>query len=205
MIDRRAFFAAIRATLFGGRLKADQVAGIDAILDRWEKVHRQRDLRWLAYMFGTAHHETGASMQPVRETFATSDAQAIARLDAAFASGRLPWVSQPYWLPDDSGRSWLGRGFVQLTHERNYRRMSGLIGVDLLTDPDRAMELEPALAILFTGMLRGAFTGHKLAHYFSGEREEWYAARRIINGLESAGKVAALARAYHSALASARA
>ncbi len=201
MIDRKAFFDHLRRTSFGGRLKAVQVGGLSAILDGWEATHRHRDPRWLAYMLATAHHETGATMRPVRETFAATDAAAIARLDAAFAAGRLPWVSAPYWLPDASGRSWLGRGFVQLTHKRNYARMSRLIGVDLLHDPDRAMEPGPALAILFTGMIRGSFTGHKLAHYFNLAREDWRGARRIINGTESAATVAELAVAYRAALA----
>lgn len=157
------------------------------------------DPRWLAYMLATAHHETGRTMQPVRETFAESDESAIARLDSAFARGQLRWVSTRYWLPDERRRSWLGRGFVQLTHKRNYRTMGEMIGVDLLSDPGKAMELDVALAILFTGMARGAFTGRKLSDYFSDDREDWRSARKIINGLECADKVAGYGRLYHAA------
>ena len=33
-LNRAAFYAAVRTSLFGGRLKASQVAGMDAILAR---------------------------------------------------------------------------------------------------------------------------------------------------------------------------
>lgn len=200
MIDRKRFFDAIRKPLFGGRLTPLQVEGLSAILDRWERDLPDGDPRWLAYMLATAHHETGRTMQPVRETFAESDESAIVRLDSAVARGQLRWVSAPYWLPDERGRSWLGRGFVQLTHKRNYRVMGEMIGADLLADPGKAMELEVALAILFTGMTGGTFTGRKLADYFSGSGEDWRSARKIINGLESADKVAGYGRLYHAAI-----
>lgn len=200
MIDRKRFFDFVRKPLFGGRLTPPQVEGLSAILDHWERELPGGDPRWLAYMLATAHHETGRTMQPVRETFADSDSTAIARLDAAFARGQLRWVSKPYWLPDEQGRSWLGRGFVQLTHKRNYRAMGDLIGVDLLSVPGKAMEMDVAMAILFAGMTKGSFTGRKLSDYFSDDHEDWRSARKIINGLESADTVAAYGRHYCAAI-----
>ena len=55
----------------------------------------------LAYCLATCYHETGYRMQPVRETHATSDQQAINRLEHAWKSGRLSWVKKPVlarWL-----------------------------------------------------------------------------------------------------------
>jgi hypothetical protein len=74
-INRQFFFDQTRITLFDGSLKAPQVEGLTAIPDKWEAESPNDDDRWLAYMLGTAHHETGRTMQPVRETFASSDAQ----------------------------------------------------------------------------------------------------------------------------------
>jgi predicted chitinase len=199
-IDRRAFFAAVRGTLYRGRLRVSQVAGMTALLDRFERGDGPRDLRFLAYMLATAHHETGGRMQPVRETFAASDQAAIGILDRAFAAGRLPQVAEPYWRRDPHGESWLGRGLVQLTHRRNYQRMADLTGVDLVARPERAMELGIAVEILFTGMLAGAFTGHRLADHFSALRADWHGARRIINGLDRAARVAAFGEAFLAAL-----
>ena len=59
MIDRKAFFDAVRGTLYGGRLVRTQVAGLTALLDRFERGGETRDRRFLAYRLATAHHETG--------------------------------------------------------------------------------------------------------------------------------------------------
>lgn len=199
-INRRHFFDSARRHLFDGRLSASQVAGLTVILDIWEADMAAADDRWLAYMLGTAHHETGRTMQPVRETFAATDAQAIARLDSAYAKGVLSWVRTPYWRKDPDGKSWFGRGYVQITHKANYQKLSHAIGVDLVACPDLAMEPGIAAAIMVSGMTRGLFTGRKLSDMFNDEREDWRAARKIINGLERADLVAAYARAYHAAI-----
>ena len=136
-------------------------------------------------------------MQPVRETLASSDAQAIARLEAAWRNGRLPQVKRPYWRPDAQGRSWFGRGYVQLTHQVNYRKAGALIGVDLLSDPDLALDADIAAQILIQGCQSGLFTGRRLADYLPGD---WIGARRVINGSDRAQPIATLASAIYAAL-----
>ena len=199
-INRTFFLSQAKLTLFDGAISASQKAGLTAILDKWEAEMPQADDRWLAYMLGTAHHETGRTMQAVRETFASSDDQAIARLNRAFNAGRLPWVSQPYWHKDGAGKSWLGRGLVQITHKANYQKLGQLIGVDLVADPGQAMSLPVAIKIMFTGMTKGSFTGKKLGDFFAGPRSDWRNARRIINGVERADLVASYARQYYGAI-----
>lgn len=199
-MDRAVFFKAVRTSLFDDVLKQDQVDGVAAILDRWARMPAPADRRWLAYMLATAHHETGRTMQPARETFARSDERAIAILEAQFRKGGLPSVSTPYWRRDGEGKSWLGRGLVQLTHRANYATMAQATGVDLLTHPERAMELPVAVDILFTGMQSGAFTGKTLGDYFSLSRESWTGARRIINGRDKAELVASYGKQYLAAL-----
>lgn len=199
-IDRRAFFEGVRGTLYGGRLGKAQVEGMAALLDRFEHGGETRDRRFLAYMLATAHHETGGRMQPVRETFARSDGAAIGILDRAWAAGRLPQVSEPYWRRDAHGKSWLGRGLVQITHRRNYARMAEITGIDLVDRPERAMEMAVSVEILFAGMLRGTFTGSKLADHFSPARADWTGARRIVNGLDRAERVAGYGRVFFAAL-----
>ncbi|KKX28065.1 glycoside hydrolase family 19 protein [Rhizobium sp. LC145] len=200
-VDRRYFFDCARAEIFGGRLRAKQVEGVSAILDGWEKRAPEGDRQALAYVLATAFHETAGTMQPVRETLARTDAAAIARLEKAYASGRLRSVRTPYWWPDAEGKSWLGRGLVQLTHRRNYEAMSKLTGVDLVADPARAMELEISVTILIEGMRAGSFTGLKLGNYFGPGRSDWLGARRIINGTDRAELVAGHGKAFCRALA----
>ena len=98
-IDRRAFFGAVRGPLYGGRLSRGQVAGMTALLDRFERDGRTADRRFLAYMLATAHHETGGRMRPVRETFAATDHYRL--MAEAFAAAVLTGAPVPY-PPADS-------------------------------------------------------------------------------------------------------
>lgn len=199
-LERRVFFDLVRTKLFGGGLTSGQVEGLTAILDGWSARAAQGGNDPLAYVLATAFHETAATMQPVRETLAASDKMAIARLEQAFAAGKLGSVRTPYWRPDENGRSWLGRGLVQLTHRRNYEAMSEITGIDLVTDPGRAMEMPVSVAILIEGMRCGSFTGRKLGDYFGPGRTDWTGARKIINGNDRAELVARHARVFAQAL-----
>lgn len=198
---RSGFYTEVRKTRFNGRLRRTEVAGMNAILEAWRRGENPGADMGLAYVLATAFHETAATMQPVRETLAASDAEAVTRLDRAFAAGRLPSVKTPYWRPDGEGRSWLGRGFVQLTHRRNYETMALLTGVDLVAEPGRAMESGVAVEILIGGMRAGSFTGRRLDDYFGKAGADWAGARKIINGTDRAELVAGYGRAFARALA----
>lgn len=199
-VDRQFFSDSVGGTLFKGSVTEGQMGGIAALLDAWERWPWRGDVRWLAYMLATVFHETAYTMQPVRETLATADDKAIEILESAFACGRLSWVKTPYWRKDEDGKSWLGRGLVQLTHKRNYEAMSTVTGIDLVTDPDRAMEMDIAVTILMEGMRLGSFTGHKLADFFGRDREDWVNARRIVNGTDRAQQIADYGMTLHAAI-----
>lgn len=116
-------------------------------------------------------------------------------MERAYEAGRLPQVSAPYWRPDEAGRSWFGRGFVQITHKRNYQAMSVALGVDLVADPGRALDMATAADILVVGMREGLFSGVKLGDVFTATASDWTGARRIVNGLDRADLVAGYGRA----------
>mgnify|MGYP001440910347 CR=1 FL=1 len=201
-IESKWFFDAVRRDPFPGRLMRSQVAGIGAIGAAWRRLAVGEDPRGLAYCLATAFHETAGTMRAVRETLARSDAEAVARLDRAFAAGRLPQVRRPYWRPDADGRTWYGRGLVQITHKANYERLSEATGVDLVSDPDRALELDVAAAVLVAGMVRGLFSGRRLSEFFDGTTEDWTGARRIVNGTDRAELVAGYGKAFWRAMGS---
>lgn len=198
--DERRFFRIVRQALFSGRLSAAQVAGMTAVIAGWRRLGDSDDPRRLAYALATAFHETGGRMQPVRETFAPSDREVIARLDRAYAAGRLPQVRTPYWRPDEDGKSWFGRGLVQITHRRNYQRLAEATGIDLIDDPGRALDLDVAVRILVVGMRDGLFSGTRLADVFTRETTDWIGARRIVNGRDRAALVAGYGRAFLGAV-----
>lgn len=197
--NRKKFFDGVKAN-FAVTLKQDQVEGFEILLAEGEK--RNINTEWIAYILATAWHETGFTMQPVRETFATSDAQAIARLDNAFKTGRLGSVKTPYWRD-----GWFGRGYVQLTWKKNYENMGKWLGIDLVANPSLALDSKIAAAITFEGMLRGMFTAKKLSDFLDGvdsadEKDfaEFKAARRIINGTDKAADIAKYAVKFEKAL-----
>lgn len=203
-MNKKIFFDTVKP-IFGGLFNHAQVDGLDAILD--EFLCRVLAIDAMAYMLATAFHETAHTMQPVRETLADSDDKAITILDRAFARGQLKWVKKPYWRKDADGKSWLGRGLVQLTHKVNYQKMSAITGIDLVAHPERAMEMDVAIAIMIEGMTHGIFTGKDNDDFLDGVDEsdaedfrEFVSARRIINGTDRAADIARIALTFEKAL-----
>lgn len=167
MIDRSTFFSRVRGALFGGSLSQAQVDGMNYMLDAFERDYNWPDMRWLAYAFATAYHETAFTMQPIKEYGSQSYLQ-----------------SKPYY-------PYFGRGYVQLTWEDNYRRLGDKIGVNLLgANMDRALEPDIAAEVMYSGMRDGDFTGKKLSNYFSSSVNDPVSARRIINGTDRAQTIA---------------
>lgn len=165
------FFSAIRNG-FGG-LEQHQVDGFNFLLEsmgaaRWS-------LSWAAYALATAWHETNETMQPVKEAY---------------------WLSEQWRKANLRYYPWYGRGYVQLTWEKNYRDASQALGLGqaLISDPDLALDPEVAARVLVWGMEAGAFTRKALKDYLplSGKAGvgAFTEARRIINGTDKAEKIA---------------
>lgn len=190
-IDRKAFFDAVREKF--GQLKQSQVDGFNRFLDATSDF----DITWRAYIMATVWHETGSEMQPVRETKAKTDQSAVNILEKAFKAGKLSWVKTPYWRFDQAGKTWLGRGDVQVTHKDNYIKASKYAGVDLTSYPEKMLDPAISAKVAVGGMVDGIFTGKKLADYLPGD---YKGARRIINGQESAAKVAGYAVSFEDCL-----
>lgn len=209
MINREVFFAGVRQGPFPGKLSVSQVAGCSAILDEWER--RKLAGHWeLSYLLATPFHETGTAMQPVIETRQIGEKKnpsvyvAIARLERSWAAGRMPWVKKAYWRKDADGLSWLGRGLPQVTHKYNYLKAEKALGVPFTKNPDLMLDLRYAVPVMFLGMIDGWFTSKKLSDYFGPGREpDLFNARRIINGTESAAKVAGYAKMFYADIRSA--
>lgn len=155
-----------------------------------------------AYILATAYWETARSMQPIKETVMPhhrdrnpSDAEVIRRLDHAWSAGRLGQVRKPYWRD-----GWFGRGFVQLTHKRNYERASRELRIDMVSNPSKAMEPKISAKVLVQGMMQGWFTGAALPRFINETKIDYVNARRVVNGTDRAQEIAAYARQYFYAL-----
>lgn len=183
-MNRKIFYDEARRRLFGGRLSQQQVDGIEAILNEWD-ARSWPDVRWLAYMLATAYHETDRTMAAIRE----------------YGKGK----GLPYGVPDPvTGQTYYGRGLVQLTWKVNYQRMSAYVGMDLVNDPDRALDLKVAVTIMFDGMRDGLFTGVGLQRYFSDTIDDPVNARKIVNGLDRAEKIAGYHEEFLASIRAAR-
>ncbi|SEK37702.1 Chitinase class I [Bosea lupini] len=182
-LNRTTLFAYLRRAPFGGRLSTAQVSGCERLLAAC-LAEGVTDRRQVAYVLASVFHETGGRMQPVREGFAESDAQAVARLDKAWAAGQLGKVKAPYWRD-----GWFGRGDIQLSHEENYRKLGRAIGVDLVKNRDRALDPKVSARVAVVGMRDGLFRYSKelsrperLSDYFRPSGTNVVGARAIVNG-----------------------
>lgn len=151
------------------------------------------DRRKLAYCMATFKWETAHTMRPIDEH--GGDTYFNRRYNPQTNAGKMVGNTQP-----GDGALFHGRGYVQLTGRSNYAKAKKLTGVDLLTQPDRAKEPELAYQIAIQGMSDGWFTGRKLSNYFVGDTADYVNARKIINGLDQADKIANIARSYSELL-----
>jgi len=154
------------------------------IADAWALLPGGADpvrLKQLAYVLATVHHETAGTMDSIRERggpkyfFKMYDPESPlperARLAAKMGA-----------YPGD-GVIYYGRGPGQLTWRRNYERFGKRLGLDLVGNPDLALDPETGVRILFDGMIHGLFTGKRLSDYITAEKCDYYNARRTINGV----------------------
>ena len=191
-MNRAAFFTHLTETdprLFPDGMTDAQRAGLSVKLDVWARWYAaEYPLPFLAAALGQIYRETGGRMEPVLEAFAPDRASSAERLQKAWDAGRLKWVKQPYWMPDETGRHPVGGGDIQLTHRRNYlgaeeglrRRFGVTVGLgenyDLILDPVVSAH------VAYSGMIEGWFRPCKLADFCSDGGLDYAAARDIVNG-----------------------
>jgi putative chitinase len=166
--DREIYFDAVRGPLFGGSMTQGQVAGQESILLAWEENPLSDDLRHLAYCLATTKHETANEMLPIEE----------------YGKG----AGQPYGVPDsETGQTYYGRGFVQLTWRENYARATEELDLsgdnDLEWHASGALVPEIAAEVMFRGMMEGWFRSpNTLPRFFNETTNDAYGAREIVNG-----------------------
>lgn len=182
-MDRAKFFDSIRSSF---SLTTKNVSGFEVILDEAERL--KVPLNDLAYILATTWWETANTMQPIEE----------------YGKGR----GRTYGKKDSvTGKTYYGRGYVQLTWKENYEKASKELGVDFVKNPELVMKTEHAVRILFDGMYEGWFTGKSLRDYIDlideddqEDLREFSNARRIINGTDKQVIIGQLAISLEKAL-----
>ncbi len=175
--NRTLFFIGFES-LFGG-LSSTRRAGLSQLLNFMENDAELTELSWIAYMLATVKHECADRWLPIEE----------------FGKGAGHEYGNPVEVQDEHGhkvqRTFYGRGYVQLTWERNYRDLGAALGKgrSLVINPELVLEPETAYAIMSFGMRHGSFTGVGLSKYLRGSKLDYFNARKIINGLDQAGRI----------------
>jgi putative chitinase len=190
------FFASCRMGIMGPTLDNKEVSGANAILDAMLGL----PIAWCAYALATAWHETAHTMQPIKEY--GGDKYFTRMYDI---TGNRPTLAKRMGNTDaGDGPKYCGRGYVQLTWKANYIKASEKLGIDLVGNPDFAMDLNVAADILRHGMRNGWFTGKSFQSYLPASgpatAAQFQAARRIINGVDKSALIAGYAVEFQKAL-----
>lgn len=174
---RTKFFDAYRSAF--GPLNQQQVDGLNFLLDRIEESNLL--LPQAAYVLATILHETALTYQPIAE----------------YGKGK----GKAYGKPDPhTGQVYYGRGYVQLTWRRNSETFGKMLDIDLLNNPDLALDPAISWQITLKGMTEGLFTGKALDDYITKDKKQYRSARRIINGLDRADLIAGYAEKFEAIL-----
>lgn len=199
MKNLEAFYARVRQRdLLGPVLTPAEFEGCQAIIAGafaagWSAAD-------LAYGLATAWHETAHTMQPIHEY---GGPEYLRRNYDVQGRNTQRAIQMENTRPGDGVR-YAGRGFVQLTWKRNYRIAGDKLGIDLVSEPDKAMQPIVAAGIMAWGMKEGWFTGRKLADYLPRRGPATVTAftnaRKIINGTDRAAHIAELAMDFQDAV-----
>jgi putative chitinase len=197
MATAKNFFDVVRPH-FGGKLTQGQVDGMNAIIAGFA-MYGDGDIQKLSYILATAKWETASTMQPIYER---GQKTYFNKYEPGTTIGKNLGNTRP-----GDGYKFRGRGLVQITGRDNYARAGKIIGVDLVANPDKALEPAIAVRILIEGMLRGWFTAKGLTKYIDGIDEsdaddlaEYVQARRTVNGQDKATLIANSAIIFERAL-----
>ncbi len=185
-MDKAAFYKKVRARL--GALTTPQVAGFEAVLGVIDGL----PLSWRAYMLATAWHETGGTMQPVREAH---------------------WLSEAWRKKNLRYYPHYGRGYVQITWPKNYEWLDAASTKAGLTKPgeilanlDLAMRPDIAALALRDGMIEGRYDaqGKKMKDRLPAAgvatRAQYVYARYLVNIQDKAELIEDYAQVFERAL-----
>ncbi len=125
------------------------------------------------YIIATVAWETNHTFMPVREAY---------------------WLSENWREENLSYYPYYGRGFVQITGIDNYRKYEKILRLDLVNNPDLALDFDVSVFILVHGFKHGLFTGLKISDFISERSADYEGARKCINGTDKAMEIAMIAR-----------
>lgn len=124
------------------------------------------------------------------------------------------WENKPYWkLDEETNQRYYGRGFIQLTHKKNYKKINEIIktswekfkdnnwnyilNIDIVNNPDIILRSDDlASFILIECMKKWLFTWKSLDDYINSYQIDFVWARAIVNWNDKAQIFAQNAQNY---------
>lgn len=166
----------------------NQRGGLLDLLGFFSVDRKMDDPRWIAYCLATTYHEVKKTWLPIRE------------------DGR--GKGKPYGKPAGPyGLIYYGRGLTQNTWLENYEMLTKAWNkahpdrpVDFVKDPDLLLEMEYSYFAMSYAMRNGTYTGVGLARYINADKCDYINARRIVNILDCAERIASYARRFERIL-----
>ena len=202
--DYGAFYAFLRKNyMLGPKISDDEFEGCDNIIqacarDGWP-------VSYTAYALATAYHETAHTMQPIKEL--GGESYFFRMYDIR---GNRPKVARQLGnIIAGDGAKFPGRGYVQLTGRDNYVKATKVLrdmgyDVDLVANPDLAMDPLYAAIIMVTGMRDGWFTTRKISDDLPRRGPatlgQFVLSRDVINGKDKDDEIAAYSVDWQKAL-----
>ena len=184
-------FAIIRLKF--GSLSQEAVDNINLIVETCEKYNLTYPQT--AYVLATTAWETARTFKPIKEYGSN-------KYLSKYDTGRLAKALGNTPQADGDGQKYAGRGYVMITGYYNYKFAGEQLGIDLINNPDLALEPKYSAEILVRGSKEGWFTSKKLSDYINDKSKSYYQARRVINGLDKAQQIADIAVVMEKALRS---
>jgi hypothetical protein len=179
-IDREFFYEGWRAKW--GKLDDTVFDNVEFLLSGFDASTVFDTKAKIAYGFGTMKRETNKTFAPVNEGYWLNPANRVGSL-YAYYQRKNPGAIKTIFPNGRDGRNYLGRGFIQLTHDYNYKIYGNKIRVNLFENPDEALKPENAFKVM------EAFCDGKMERYFTKENLDFFNARKIINGLDAAREI----------------
>lgn len=155
-------------------IKMDKNNPIKSIIESSKSQDLNLKTQW-AYIIATAYWETNRTFEAVKEAY---------------------WLSEEWRRNNLRYYPYYGRGIVQTTWKYNYQRYSDILKIDLVNNPDKALDPDISLFILTHGFKYGVFTGRKLEDYVNSNKTDFLNARRCINGTDKAKEIADIANDF---------
>ena len=192
-------FAIIRLKF--GSLSQDAVDNINLIVETCEKYNLTYPQT--AYLLATTYHETAHTFKPIEE-YGKGKGRKYGTLytNSKGVKYGIAGSGGNTYLYSDYPHLYYGRGFVQLTHWVNYKFAGEQLGIDLLHNPNLALDAKYAAEILVKGFVQGWFTSKKISDYINDKKKDYVGARRCINGNDKAKEIADIAVVMEKALRS---